>query len=259
MSDEGPLNDVLYDTRDNVAVVALNRPTQQNALREQTLADLKSACETAEADDTIRALLVQSADQDVFCAGADLNMVLESSGDTERLTSFLGLFRETFNGFEASPLPVIGCVTGPALAGGLELLLVCDLVVASEDAVIGDQHANVNLIPGAGGTQRLPQLVGPRRAKELVFTGKRIDASTAAEWGLINEVTTDPEAALQEAQDLAKSVAEKYPGVIKRTKGLIDRSVEMSMDSGLELEAKTIAQHLREEEVKAGIRRFLEE
>ena len=149
-----------------IARVVLNRPAQLNAISPELLEDLDRACAVVERDPDVRVVTLTGAGR-VFCAGADLKAVRALVGDPERWSGFLRLWHRVFNRIEALPVPVVAGVHGLALAGGLELTLVADLVVLDAAARLGDQHANFGLVAGGGGSQRLPRLVGARRAKEI--------------------------------------------------------------------------------------------
>src|SRR5206468_1737368 len=181
------LSTVTYAAKDGVARVELNRPDALNAISPALLEDLDRLCAAVEADPTVRAVTLTAAGR-AFCAGADLKAVRELSPDPEKWARFMRLWHRVFNRIEALPVPVVAGVQGLALAGGLELTLVADLVVADEAARLGDQHANFGLVAGGGGSQRLPRLIGARRAKEMMLLGGWLSAAQALEWGLVNRV-----------------------------------------------------------------------
>ncbi len=154
-------------------------------------------------------------------------------------------------------MPVVAGVHGLALAGGLELTLVCDLVVADEEARLGDQHANFALVAGGGGSQRLPRLIGARRAKELMLLGGWLSARQALDWGLINRVA--PAGTVEAAtRALAAELAEKSGAASRTVKLLVDRGLDLELREGLELEKQTVAAHMRTEDAAAGLRAFRE-
>jgi enoyl-CoA hydratase len=154
-------------------------------------------------------------------------------------------------------VPVVAGVHGLALAGGLELTLVCDLVVADEEARLGDQHVNFALVAGGGGSQRLPRLIGARRAKELMLLGGWIDARQALAWGLVNRVA--PAGTVGEATlALARELAAKSTAANRTAKLLVDRGLDVDLRTGLELEKRVVAEHMRSEDAQAGLRAFAE-
>jgi enoyl-CoA hydratase len=155
------------------------------------------------------------------------------------------------------PVPVIAGVHGFALAGGLELLLVVDLVVADEAARLGDQHANFGLVAGGGGSQRLPRLIGARRAKELMLLGGWIDARQALDWGLVNRVAPAGTVAAA-TRALAAELAQKSGAASRTVKLLVDRGLDLALPDGLELEKQMVAAHMRTDDAAAGLRAFRE-
>src|SRR5713101_9148808 len=181
------LGTVTYAAKDGIARAVLNRPEQMNAISPDLLEDLDGVCTAVEGDATVRVLTVTASGR-AFCAGADLKAVKELSPDRVKWNGFIRRWHGVFNRIEALPVPVIAGVHGLALAGGLELLLVADLVIADEAARLGDQHANFGLVAGGGGSQRLPRLIGARRAKELMLLGGWLTAREALAWGLVNRV-----------------------------------------------------------------------
>jgi enoyl-CoA hydratase/carnithine racemase len=193
----------------------------------------------------------------VFCPGAYLNAVRELSPDPVKWNEFMRLWHRVFNRLEALPVPVVAGVHGFALTGGLELALVVDLVVADESARLGDQHANFGLVAGGGGSQRLPRLIGARRAKELVLLGGWLSAAQSLEWGLVNRVA--PAGRLEaEVDELATSLADKSPSGNRTVKALVDRGLDMDLGKGLALELDLVAEHMRSADAAEGLRAFTE-
>jgi enoyl-CoA hydratase/carnithine racemase len=183
--------------------------------------------------------------------------VQELAPEPARWRQFMDLWHRVFDRIERLPVPVIAAVHGLALAGGLELTLVCDLVVADEEARFGDQHANFALVAGGGGSQRLPRLIGARRAKELMLLGGWVDARQALAWGLVTRVAptgTVADAALQ----LARELADKSRAASRTVKTLVDRGLDVDLRTGLELEKRLVAEHMRGADAQAGLRAFAE-
>jgi enoyl-CoA hydratase/carnithine racemase len=169
----------------------------------------------------------------------------------------MDLWHRVFDRIERLPPPVIAGVHGLALAGGLELILVCDLVVADEAARLGDQHANFALVAGGGGSQRLPRLIGARRAKELMLLGGWLDARQARDWGLVNHVV--PTGTVEAATlALARELATKSGAASRTVKRLVDRGLDVDVRTGLALEKRTVAEHMRTDDAAAGLRAFRE-
>jgi len=239
-----------------IARVVLNRPAQLNAISPELLEDLDRACAVVERDPGVRVVTLTGAGR-VFCAGADLKAVRALVGDPERWNGFLRLWHRVFNRIEALPVPVVAGVHGLALAGGLELTLVADLVVLDAAARLGDQHANFGLVAGGGGSQRLPRLVGARRAKELMLLGGWLDAEQALAWGLVNRVA--PAGGVAAAvEELARALAQKSAAASRTVKTLVARGLGLPLADGLELELRLAGEHMRSADAAEGLRAFAE-
>src|ERR1700730_6787340 len=243
-------------TGGGIARITLNRPAQLNAISPELLEDLDRACALVEGDASVCAVTLTAAGR-AFCAGADLRAVRELSPDAARWSAFMGLWHRVFDRIEPLPVPVIAGVHGLALAGGLELLLVADLVVADEAARIGDQHANFGLVAGGGGSQRLPRLIGARRAKELMLLGGWLSAAEAMSWGLVNRVA--PSGTLEAAvQEMAVSLAAKSAAAGRAVKLLVNRAGNDELERGLEMERHLVGEHMHSADAVEGLRAFAE-
>lgn len=250
------LSTVTYAAKDGIARIVLNRPEQLNAISPTLLEDLDRVCATVEGDPAVHVVTLTAAGR-AFCAGADLRAVKELSPDPARWSGFMRLWHRVFNRIEALPVPVIAGVHGLALAGGLELVLVADLVVADEGARLGDQHANFGLVAGGGGSQRLPRLIGARRAKELMLLGGWLSAAEALAWGLVNRVA--PAGTLSAAvEEIAEGLAAKSASASRTVKALVNRAFDVDLASGLELELHLAAGHMRSADAVEGLRAFAE-
>jgi enoyl-CoA hydratase/carnithine racemase len=204
----------------------------------------------------VRAVALTGAGR-AFCAGADLKVVQEAAPDPQRWRAFMDQWRRVYDRIERLPVPVVAGVHGLALAGGLELTLVCDLVVVDAEARLGDQHTNFALVAGGGGSQRLPRLIGARRAKELMLLGGWLDAPQALAWGLVNRIA--PAGTVVEVTlALARELADKSPAASRAAKLLIDRGLDVDLRTGLALEARVVAEHMQGEDAQAGLRAFAE-
>jgi len=247
---------VLLERDGAVARFILNRPAQLNAVSPELLEDLDRACTAVEADSTVAVVTLTAAGR-AFCAGADLRVVQQLAPDADRWRAFMARWRQVYDRVERLPVPVIAGVHGMALAGGLELTLVCDLVVADEAARLGDQHANFGLVAGGGGSQRLPRLIGARRAKELMLLGGWLSAQQALAWGLVNRVVPagQVEAAVRE---LARELAAKSAAAARAVKLLVDRGLDLPLPQGLDLEGEEVARHMRGPDAAEGLRAFVE-
>jgi enoyl-CoA hydratase len=247
---------VIYEMDGGVARVILNRPSQMNAVSPELLQDLDRVCETVERDPRVKVVTLTGAGR-AFCAGADLKVVQELSPDPERWRGFMDLWHRVYNRIEALPQPVIAGVNGLALAGGLELVLVCDLAVADEGAKIGDQHANFGLVAGGGGSQRLPRVIGLRRAKELMLLGGWLSAREALQWGLVNRVA--PAGQLSKTLDeVAGALAALSSSASRTVKTLANRALDIDLGAGLALEKALVADHMRSADAGEGLRAFVE-
>ena len=250
------LTTVTFRADEGIARIVLNRPQHLNALSPTLLDDLWQVCEAVEQHPTVKVVTLTAAGR-AFCAGADLGSVKELSPDPVRWGGFIGLWHRVFDRIEALPVPVIAGVHGLALAGGLELVLVADLVVADEEARLGDQHANFGLVAGGGGSQRLPRLIGARRAKELMLLGGWLTARQALEWGLVNRVA--PAGTLAEAvEELATTLVQKSGSASRTVKALVNRAGDVDLGSGLALERELVAAHMRSADAAEGLRAFAE-
>jgi len=218
-----------------VAIVELCRPEKfncQSMALHLALLDAMSGFEKA--GSRVRAVLVRSRGKH-FSTGADLDEVKAVRGDPARLAEFISLGHRTFRRLESSPLPVVAAAQGLSLAGGLEFVLACDVVFAAQDARFGDQHAQYGLIPGWGGSQRLTRILGPRRALDLFFSARWIDAETALAWGLVNYLCP-PEILHAKALEYCKTLAERSQTGIAMMKRLARQGLEITPDAGLRLE-----------------------
>jgi enoyl-CoA hydratase/carnithine racemase len=252
---EAPL---LIESRGSAAWLRLNRPAAMNALSPALLDALDLAIEQAAANPSIRALVL-SGNGRAFCAGADLSSVLDAlaGDDPTALLAFIAHASATLARLEALPIPVIAAVNGLALAGGLELVLCCDLVVAAESARFGDAHANYGLLPGAGGSVRLPRKIGATRAKRLLFTGETATADAMREAGLVSEVVPDAELDAAVAK-LVDAIAEKSPLSLRGMKQLVRDGLEQSSDTALRLEQLALANHVHSRDLREGLTAFRE-
>jgi len=247
---------ITYATGDGIARITLDRPAQLNAISPELLEDLDRACVLVEGDASVRVVTLTAAGR-AFCAGADLRAVRELSPDAARWSAFMGLWHRVFDRIEALRVPVIAGVHGLALAGGLELVLVADLVVADEAARLGDQHANFGLVAGGGGSQRLPRLIGARRAKELMLLGGWLGAAEALAWGLVNRVA--PAGTVSAVvEEIAATLAAGSASANRTVKALVSRAFDAELGEGLALERRLVALHMRSADAAEGLRAFAE-
>jgi enoyl-CoA hydratase/carnithine racemase len=225
---------VSYQLQENgIAIVTLNRPEAANALSTALLNELSELLGHLAFRKDVRVVIVTGAGEKVFCAGADLK---ERAGMNEtEVRKTVALIRETINQVEQLPQPVIAALNGSAFGGGLELALACDIRVAADTAQLGLTETSLGIIPGAGGTQRLPRLIGTGKAKELIFTAKRITAKEAEQIGLIEYAV--PSAQLMEkALEIAGQIAANAPIAVRQAKLAVNRGLDVDLATGLRLE-----------------------
>ena len=241
---------VRYETDGAVAVITLDRPPV-NALSAELIADLATATGRA-ADASVRAVVITGAPH--FAAGADIAAFVDTGAGGSRVGIELGL---ALRRIEALPKPVIAAVRGYALGGGLELAMACDLRVLAEDAKVGQPEIKLGIIPGAGGTQRLPRLVGAGRARDLVYTGRMIGAAEALAWGLADRVVP-PERLMEEAMALARELAAGATLAIAIAKRVISRGLDAALDDALAIEAEGFTEVFGTADAAEGVRAFLD-
>ncbi|WP_379968323.1 enoyl-CoA hydratase [Ectobacillus sp. sgz5001026] len=218
---------------EHIVTIILNRPKQANALSLSLLEELQEVWNQIRENTDIRVVIITGAGEKAFCAGADLK---ERMGMNEaEVRQAVTLIRETINQLEQLPQPVIAAINGTALGGGTELCLACDIRVAAETATLGLTETSLAIIPGAGGTQRLPRLVGLGRAKELIYTARRITGVEAKEYGLV-EFTANKEDLLTKAYEIAALIAQNGPLAVKAAKLAISKGMQVDIQSGLQVE-----------------------
>lgn len=219
----------------DVVWLTIQRPDVMNCLSFPTLKRLRTLCVELREDLSIRVVLITGAGDKAFCAGADLKE--RKTMPKERVPDFVRNIRAVMDDVAALPQPTIGVVNGVAFGGGTELLLACDLRVAAPHAQLGLTETTLAIIPGAGGTQRLPRLVGRARAKDLILTGRRLDVVEAERIGLVDRVA--PEGKLREtALELARQIAANGPVAVRAAKAAIDEGCDLPIAQGLEVEAR---------------------
>jgi len=243
------------DRQDSVALVTLDRPDALNALNRALLTELRDRLAEVAEDAEVRAVVLTGAGDRAFAAGADIKEMEPMSVDEARAWGALG--HECGRLLETMPKPTIAAVNGFALGGGCELALACDVRYASANARLGQPEANIGIIPGWGGTQRLARAVGIGMAKELIYSGRMVDAEEALRIGLVNAVFP-PEEVLERALELAGSLAAKSPLVLAAAKELANRSLQGDLDAALDDEAERFAQLFGSEDQKEGMRAFVE-
>ncbi len=246
---------ILHETADGVVTITLNRPEVHNAMNEQMRQELTRCFGDLATSDAARVVVVTGAGERAFSAGADIREFVEPQVPVRFRESRKRVdFRQAM---DRCPQPIIGAIRGYALGGGLELALACDIRIAGEDAQLGLTEVNLAIIPGGGGTQRLPRLIGRGRALEMILTGARIDAREAWRIGLVERVVPAADV-LASARELARTLAEKAPVALRYAKEAVVKGLELPLADGLRLE-NDLATLLRTTEDRVeGAKAFLE-
>jgi enoyl-CoA hydratase len=226
------LKNIIFD-KAAIATLTVNRPTALNALNREVLEEIARVIREVRHDPSVRVLIVTGAGDKAFVAGADIAAMAKMSAVDGLDFSRLG--HRVMESFEDLPIPVIAAVNGFALGGGLELALACDLIVASDKARFGQPEINLGLIPGFGGTQRLPHRIGHNKARELIMTGDMFDAKTALELGLVNQVVA-PGELIETTRKLAEKIASKSAVALRQAKAALRAAFTMEEDAGLRFE-----------------------
>src|SRR5215204_5419734 len=255
MPTEGrPLDYVTIKQNDSIAILTIDRQEKLNALDLRVVEEIGQALLELEAEGP-RAIIVTGAGERSFVAGADISAM--SVMDPLEAKRFSEIGHAAMALLDRSPIPTIAAVNGFALGGGCEVALACDIRVAAENATFGFPEVGLGILPGMGGTQRLPRLVGPALAKELIFTGRRISAEEAREIGLVNRVVAEGEA-LDAARELAGEIAANGPLAVRHAKAAANRSTDVDLVSGLEYEADQFALPVATEDAREGMGAFVE-
>jgi enoyl-CoA hydratase/carnithine racemase len=249
------LDNVLYEKRDGIAYVTINRPKVLNALNTPTWKDLRRAFEDARADSTVLGVIVTGAGNKAFVAGADISELAHVAAFEAEQSSRLG--QEVLDVIENLGKPVIAAVNGFALGGGCETAMACTIRIASESAKFGQPEVTLGLIPGGGGTQRLPRLVGKGRALQLILSGETISAQEAYRIGLVNDVVPAAEL-IPRAEAILKKIAANAPIAVKLALEATNKGLDTSQSEGSLLEAAYFGLCASTEDKKEGTTAFLE-
>jgi enoyl-CoA hydratase len=239
-----------------IARVTINRPEVRNALNRAVRRDLRAVAQEVERDREVHVLIIAGAGDKAFISGADLVEFKDATPlEIEQFASSLGA--QLFTDIENLRVPVIAMINGFCLGGGLEVAMCCDIRVASANARFGHTEVNVGLFPGGGGTQRLARLVGWGKAKEMIYTGRIIDAAEAERIGLVDKVVP-PESLETEVKQLAETIASKSPLIVGLAKKIINRGMYTDLVAGLSYEKANFALLFASEDHAEGIKAFLE-
>lgn len=235
--------------------LTLCREKGKNSFSKQMVADVKASLADLHANPNVNVLIVRSTVEKVFCAGADLK---ERAGMADAdVGAFVEQLRNTFASVSNLPFPTIAAIEGVALGGGLELALACDLRIAGSKALLGLPETALAIIPGAGGTQRLSRVVGIAKAKELIFTGARLNSAQSASIGLVTEAVEAGQA-YERALEVAKGIDEKGPIALRAAKEAIDRGFDVSIAEGLLVEKECYGKVVYTSDRKEGLQAFVE-
>jgi enoyl-CoA hydratase len=246
------LKNLLFEQDGFVAIIRLNRPAALNALNLELMDELVATLDSLDHDESVRAIVLAGSEK-AFAAGADIKEMASA-------TAVDMLYRDQFTKWDRIrkiKKPIVAAVSGFALGGGCELMMHCDMVIASETARIGQPEINIGVMPGAGGTQRLTRAVGKVRAMEMVLTGKFITGEEAAAAGLVNKVVP-VEFYLEEAIRLAKEIASKPPIAVRLAKEAVLKAFDTTIEMGLEFERKNFYLLFASDDMKEGMAAFVE-
>jgi len=217
----------------SICTITLNRPEVYNSLNRELVAALHEVLDELAFDKTVRVVIVTGAGEKAFCSGADLKE--RRSMSPQEVERFIHRLQLAFLKLERLPKPVIAAINGVAFGGGTELALACDLRVMAAGAKMGLTETSLGIIPGAGGTQRLPRLIGKGKAKELIYTARHVEAEEALAIGLVNRVV-EPSELMAEARRLAEEIVRNAPLAVAQAKFAIDRGMDVDLETGLALE-----------------------
>lgn len=246
---------LLVETDGSIQVVTINRPKALNALNPSVLSELKQVAEGVAGDRAVRCLILTGAGERAFVAGADI-AAMQTMTATESRT-FARVGQDVMHAFEALPIPVIAAVNGFALGGGLELAMACDLIVAASSAKFGQPEINLGIIPGFGGSQRLPRRVGAGAARRLIYSGDMIGAEEALRLGLVEQVVEAAEL-MATVKKLAQGLAAKAPVALQQAKAAINVGLDVDVVAGCRYEAEAFALTFATGDRTEGMAAFLE-
>lgn len=245
---------ILLTQENDVAVITINQPDTLNALDSTILTEINQALDVVEVDESIKVLVITGSGEKSFVAGANIKDFVEM--DTNDGYEFSRLGNEVFYKISTLRQPTIAAVNGYALGGGSELAIACDIRIASENAIFGQPEVGLGIPPGFGGTQRLPRLINPGIAKELIFSGRNVKSDEAKEIGLVNKVV--PLADLKdEVMKLAGQIAKNAPLAVEKSKQLINQGLDIPLEHGISLETQAFSMSFGTEDQKIGAKSFV--
>jgi len=246
---------IIYGKSEGIATITLNRPEALNAFSKEVVEEILQALEDIRRDENVRVVILTGAGEKAFSAGADIKAMIGINPLKARELSLMG--EKLCVSLENLEKPVIAALNGYALGGGMEVAMSCDIRIAAENVRMGQTEINIGLIPGWGGTQRLTRLVGRGKAKELVFTGRMIDARTAEQLGIVNMVVA-ADKFRETVRQFALELAAKAPVALRVAKALIEKGADISLDSALALEREGFGVVASTEDLQEGVKAFTE-
>jgi enoyl-CoA hydratase/carnithine racemase len=241
---------LLFAREESFVVITLNRPPA-NAISEQLMRDLEAALGAVESDDAVRAVVITGSGERIFCAGADLGSAF-AGGNVD---SFIRFGNSVLRKIERFPKPVIAAMNGHALGGGCEIAMACHFRLLKDTARMGQTESNLGIIPGYGGTQRMPRLIGRTKALEFLILGTQVPAAECLALGLVNRLCKDGEV-LDDARALARQIATRPPIATRLVIEAVDDGLEEPIDKALEIETRAFLKTLRTEDAAEGLQAF---
>ncbi len=246
---------IIMDIKEGIATITFNRPKALNALNSALLEEFSQALDSVVTNEDIRVLILTGSGEKSFVAGADINELARLDALSSKVFIHKGL--STINKLTELPIPVIAAVNGFALGGGLEIAMACDFIYASETAAFGQPEIKLGLIPGYGGTQRLPRIIGAPQAKELLFTGKMLKAQDALQLGIVNTITS-PGELMDKVNAVAQEMAAMGKVALRAIKQTVNFGLNADLATGLRIETDAFAITMASEDAKEGTSAFLE-
>ena len=243
---------IIVETRGHVGLVTLNRPNALNALNSALINELNAALEGFDRDETIGCTVITGNDK-AFAAGADV----KEMADKTYVDAYLGKFLSGWSGLADARKPIIAAVSGFCLGGGCELALMCDFIIASDTARFGTPEITLGIMPGAGGTQRLPRFIGKAKAMDMVLTGRMMDAAEAERCGLVARIVS-PERLVDEALAAAEKIASYSQPIVMMAKETLNRAFETTLEEGVRFERRLFLSMFATEDQKEGMAAFIE-
>ena len=248
-------NLALIEVTDGIGWLTINRPESLNALNEELVESLEFTLETLAQDTTVKVVVITGSGEKAFVAGGDIKFM--AGMDPLEARAYIRKGQQMVETIGEMHKPVIAMVNGYALGGGLELALACDFIYASEKAKFGSPEVSLGVIPGFGGTQNLPRLIGPNKARELIFSGKTLSAQQAKEWGIVNEVFPTEELR-KKVTEIALLIAHNGSIAVANAKDAIKNGLNMSKDNGLRYEGSLFSTLFATQDQKEGMQAFIE-